>query len=177
MLIAFPPCQYLAGSGMHWTRRGLRDPEETERALALVAALLDAPIDRIALENPVGVISSRIRPPDQTIQPYLFGDDASKRTCIWLKGLPRLRPTAFAAPRLVEPADQLAMPWGPAGVERWANQTDAGQNRLSPSAGRAAERAATYPGIARAMAAQWGGDARQGATVLSSPIRVDAGPD
>lgn len=144
LMIAHPPCTYLSVSGMHWTRRGLRDPQLTEDALEFVQLLLDAPIPRIALENPVSVISSRIRKPDQIIQPHQFGHDASKKTCLWLKNLPLLQATAHVAPRIVD------------GRKRWGNQTDSGQNRLGPSEDRWAKRSATYPGIAQAMADQWG---------------------
>ena len=101
LMIAHPPCTFLSVSGMHWTTRGLRDPQLTEDALIFVRRLMDAPIPRIAIENPVSVISSRIRQPDQIINPYQFGDDASKKTCLWLKGLPKLRPTEFVEPRMV----------------------------------------------------------------------------
>lgn len=143
LLIAHPPCTYLSVSGMHRTVRGLRDPKLTEDALAFVQELLNAPVPLIALENPVGVISTRIRKPSQIIQPYEYGHDASKRTCLWLKGLPRLRPTRYVPPRMVN------------GKPRWANQTDSGQNRLAPSDDRWKLRAATYEGIAEAMADQW----------------------
>lgn len=143
LMVAHPPCTYLSVSGMHWTKRGLRDPKLTEDALALVQALLDAPIERIALENPISIISSRIRKPDQIIQPYEFGHDASKKTCLWLKGLPKLRPTQLIAPRIVN------------GKKRWANQTDSGQNRLGPSEDRWKIRSETFSGIANAMADQW----------------------
>ena len=143
LLIGHPPCTYLSVSGMHWTTRGLRDPQLTEDALAFARLLMDAPIARIAIENPVSIISSRIRKPDQIIQPYHFGHDASKKTCLWLKGLPPLRPTAFVEPRIVD------------GKPRWENQTDSGQNRLPPSADRWRMRSKTYQGIADAMAAQW----------------------
>jgi hypothetical protein len=143
LMVAHPPCTYLAASGMHWTTRGLRDPELTEEALAFVRTLMGAPIARIAIENPIGAISSRIRRPDQIVQPHEFGDDASKRTCLWLKGLPRLRPTRHVAPRIVN------------GRPRWSNQTDSGQNRLPPSADRWRLRSVTYNGIACAMATQW----------------------
>ena len=141
MLIAFPPCTYLCSSGMHWTTRGKRDPQLTEDALAFVQLLLNAPISRIALENPVGCISTRIRKPDQIIQPWQFGHAESKKTCLWLKNLPPLQPT-----------DVLPLPAN--GV--WSNQTPSGQNRLAPSPDRWKERSKTYPGIATAMAAQWG---------------------
>lgn len=144
ILIAHPPCTYLSVSGMHWTTRGLRDPQLTEDALAFVRLLMAAPITRICIENPVSVISTRIRRPDQIIQPYQFGHDASKKTCLWLKGLPPLAPTRMVAPRIVQ------------GRPRWANQTDSGQNRLAPSPDRWRLRSQTYPGIAAAMADQWG---------------------
>jgi hypothetical protein len=143
LMVAHPPCTYLSVSGMHWTTRGLRDPQLTEDALAFVRLLMDAPIPRIAIENPVSVISSRIRKPDQIIHPWMFGHDASKATCLWLKGLPPLEPTQAIAPRIVN------------GRKRWGNQTDSGQNRLSPSPDRWKIRSETYSGIAQAMAAQW----------------------
>lgn len=144
MMIAHPPCTYLSVSGMHWTARGLRDPQLTEDALTFVQLLLDAPIPFIALENPISVISSRIRKPDQIIQPWQFGHDASKRTCLWLKGLPTLLPTEIVDPRIVN------------GKKRWGNQTDSGQNRLPPSEDRWKIRSETFTGIAQAMANQWG---------------------
>lgn len=144
LMIAHPPCTYLSVSGMHWTVRGLRDPRLTEEALDFVRLLMDAPIQRIAIENPVSVISSRIRKPDQIITPYQYGHDASKKTCLWLKRLPPLRPTRIVEPRIVN------------GRKRWGNQTDSGQNKLAPSADRWKIRSETYEGIAAAMAAQWG---------------------
>lgn len=150
--IFHPPCTYLSVSGMHWTTRGLRDPQLTVDALAFVRRILAAPIDKIAVENPVSIISSRIRKPDQVIQPHQFGHDASKKTCLWLKGLPQIRPTSHIAPRLVESGGKM--------LPRWANQTDSGQNRESPGPDRWAVRSTTYKGIAEAMADQWG-DVRQ----------------
>lgn len=144
LMIAHPPCTYLSVSGMHWTARGLRDQQLTEDALSFVRRLMDAPIKRIAIENPVSVISSRIRKPDQTINPYQFGDDASKKTCLWLKELPLLRPTKFIEPRMIN------------GKMRWSNQCDSGQNKLAPSADRWKDRSRTYEGIAKAFAQQWG---------------------
>jgi len=82
LMIAHPPCTYLSSSGMHWTTRGKRDPQLTEDALEFVRLLMNAPIERIAIENPIGVISTRIRKPNQIIQPYQFGHDASKATCL-----------------------------------------------------------------------------------------------
>jgi hypothetical protein len=141
LMVAHPPCTYLSVSGMHWTTRGLRDPKLTEDALAFVQRLMDAPIERIAIENPISVISSRIRKPDQIIQPWWFGHDASKKTCLWLKNLPLLQPTDML------PGDAKT---------RRANQTASGQNKLPPSKDRWKIRSETYAGIANAMAAQWG---------------------
>lgn len=155
-LIAFPECTYLTVSGMHWTSRGLRDPRLTEGALSLVLAFLNAPIKYIALENPVGIISTRIRPPDQIIQPYWFGHPEAKRTCLWLKNLPKLKPTEGAKGRVVKETGQIAMPWGSTGKERYDNQTDDGQNRLGETKSRATRRSETYDGVAEAMAQQWG---------------------
>jgi hypothetical protein len=141
LMIAHPPCTYLSVSGMHWTTRGLRDPQLTEDALAFVQCLMDAPIERIAIENPISIISSRIRKPDQIIQPWWFGHDASKKTCLWLKNLPLLTPTDLL------PGDSKT---------RRANQTASGQNKLPPSKDRWKIRSSTYRGIADAMAKQWG---------------------
>lgn len=113
-------------------------------AVAFVKRLRAAPIPRIAIENPIGHLSQHIGRADQTVQPNQFGDDASKATSFWLKNLPRLMPTKQIAPRMV------------GGKPRWANQTDGGQNKLPPSADRAMQRSATYPGIADACADQWG---------------------
>jgi len=148
LMIAHPPCTYLSVSGLHWNKRDPERAQKTEEALDFVRLLLDAPIPKIALENPVSCISSRIRKPDQIIQPYEFGDDASKKTCLWLQNLPKLVPTERVQGRMVEHNGKL--------VERWANQTDSGQNKLGPSEDRAKIRSTTYAGIARAMAEQWG---------------------
>ena len=144
LLIAHPPCTYLSVSGMHWTTRGLRDPQLTEDALEFVRRIMACKIRRKAIENPISIISSRIRQPDQVIQPYQFGHDASKATCLWLENLPPLRPTKHIPPRIVD------------GKRRWANQTDSGQNVLPPSDDRWKIRSETFSGIAAAMADQWG---------------------
>jgi hypothetical protein len=140
LMIAHPPCTYLCRSGLHWNKRRAGRAQLTEEALDFVRLLLDAPIAKIALENPIGCISTRIRRPDQIIQPWQFGHPESKSTCLWLKGLPLLRPTNV----LEKPASG-----------RWANQTASGQNKLAPSEDRWAIRSETYLGIAEAMADQW----------------------
>lgn len=141
LMIAHPPCTYLCSSGLHWNKRRPERAAQTEEALQFVQLLLDANIPRIALENPVGCISTRIRKPDQTIHPWQHGDPESKATCLWLKGLP-----------LLEPSNVLPLPES----GRWANQTPSGQNKLGPSEDRWKIRSQTYQGIANAMAQQWG---------------------
>lgn len=150
LMIAHPPCTYLTVSGLHWNKRNPDRAVKTEEGLEFVRLLLDAPIPKIALENPVSCISSRIRKPDQIIQPHDFGADASKKTCLWLKNL---------SPLVIDPSQRVAgrtVIYNGKTVERWANQTDSGQNSLPPSADRWAVRSLTYPGIAEAFAAQWG---------------------
>ncbi len=128
LAIFHPPCTHLAVSGARWFRD---KREEQEQALEFVRTLMDAPIARIAIENPVSVISSRIRKPDQIIQPYMFGDPYMKTTCLWLKGLTKLTPTNVVAGR-----EQKC--WKePPSPERWKN------------------RSRTYQGISNAMAEQW----------------------
>lgn len=155
--IFHPDCTYLTcsaawayGDGPYHQRVkpgtlvGADRREARERAVEFVFTLRDSKIPRKVIENPRGYLSTVWRKPDQTIQPYQFGDDASKATCLWFVGdVPPLQPTQQCEPRWVN------------GRPRWANQTDSGQNRLSPSEDRAMQRAATYPGIAAAMADQW----------------------
>lgn len=152
LLIAHPDCTFVSGSGNHWCYLNGRNVRPgilvgDARIEAKVAAinfawqLLKAPVEKIALENPVGVLSSALRRPNQIIHPWQFGEDASKATCLWLKNLPLLQSTNEL------PGGRMA---------RRANQTSSGQNKLGPSPERAMERARTYDGIAQAMAAQWG---------------------
>jgi hypothetical protein len=129
LMIAHPPCTHLAVSGARWFKEKVKEQAE---ALDFVRALLNAPIPRIALENPISVISSRIRKPDQIIHPWMFGHGEVKATCLWLKNLPPLAPTMVVPGR--EP-------------KVW---------KMPPSPNRWKERSRTYPGIAAAMAAQWG---------------------
>lgn len=164
LVVLHPPCTYLnvasawacadpdfnrfPGVGYHQRVKPSTLTGAERRAARAEAvknfARLDALPYPTAIENPApSQISTRHRPPDQIIQPHQFGDDASKGTGLWLRGVPPLRPTHHVAPRIVD------------GRPRWANQTDSGQNRLAPSAERWAERSNTYPGIARAMGEQW----------------------
>lgn len=138
LVIAHPPCTYLAVSGARWFKGR---EELQEKALDFVRAFLSYRCARICVENPIGVISTRIRKPDQIIQPWQFGHPEAKATCLWLKNLPKLVPTNI-------------LPKPESG--RWNNQTPSGQNKLGPSADRWKLRSATYAGIAVAMAEQWG---------------------
>ncbi len=151
LMIVHPDCTYLCSSGLHWNVRpegmAIDRAGKTRDALAFVRKLLAAPVDHIALENPTGAIGSQVRPADHYVHPYQFGHDASKRTGLWLKRLPRLRATRYVPPRLVMDRGKMR--------ERWGNQTDGGQNKLGPSDDRWFLRAETYQGIADAMADQW----------------------
>lgn len=140
MVIAFPPCTDLSVSGARWFKEKQADGRQ-QRSVAFFEEFTRLEhVPRVAIENPVGIMSRLYRKPDQIIQPWQFGDDASKATCLWLKGLPALGHTQI-------------LPGGPRA--RRANQTASGQNKLGPSPERARLRSVTYPGIAAAMAAQW----------------------
>ena len=144
LIIAHPPCTYLCSSGLHWNKKRPNREQLTVEALEFVQAIWDAPAPKLAIENPVGCISTRLSlPKPQYIQPYEFGENASKKTGLWTRGLPALVPTEYVEPRLVN------------GRPRWANQTDSGQNREPPSKTRGQDRSRTYFGIAAAMALQW----------------------
>lgn len=150
MFIFFPPCTYVCSSGLHWNKRRPERQAKTDAAIQFVKDLWakaeSLGIGKVAMENPVGCLSTQWKKPSQYIQPYQFGDDASKNTCLWLKGLPLLVPTIYFPPRIVD------------GKPRWGNQTDSGQNKETPQNGneaRAEIRSKTYPGIAKAMAYQF----------------------
>lgn len=129
LAIMHPPCTHLSVSGARWFKMKQREQEE---AISEFRWCLDIPIPRIAIENPVGIISSIIRPPDQIIQPWMFGDGECKATCLWLRDLPKLVPTNIVKQR---------------------RQTVA---KMGPSSERSRYRSRTFPGIAQAMAEQWG---------------------
>ena len=129
MMIAHPPCTYLAVSGARWFKE--RQQEQVQ-ALDFVSLLLNAPIEKICIENPISVISSKIRKPDQIVQPWMFGHGETKATCLWLKNLPKLKPTNIVKGR--EPRVHYESP----GKDRWKN------------------RSRTLQGLAEAMAEQWG---------------------
>ena len=156
MGIFFPTCTYLTCSA-EWAYKEPPYHQKVkvgtlvgkERKQAWIAAsqffiaLYNCGIHKIAIENPIGVMSTIFRKPNQVIHPYDFGNDASKATCLWLMNLPNLTRTKYIEPRIVN------------GQKRWSNQTDSGQNKLGPTNNRAELRSKTFIGIAQAMAEQW----------------------
>lgn len=180
LMIAHPDCTYLTNSAA-WAYKdgpyhqsvkpetlvGAARRQARIESLDFVRLLMDAPIERIAIENPMGAISTAIRPATQYIQPHQFGHDASKITGLWLKNLPPLVPTKIIDPRWVccgsvldiEKVGKYGCPFCHGDKKpkpRWANQTDSGQNKLTPGPDRWKERARTYQGWADAFATQWG---------------------
>ena len=160
MLIAHPPCTYLTVAGNCWFNvekygdKAIKRMKDREDAIAFFMAFINAPCEHIAVENPVGIISTRYRKPDQIIQPYYFGDRARKGTCLWLKGLPCLEPT-----NMVDPGKILDGGYSVGASASWA--VDERGKALRWSDPRTAKaRSKTFHGIARAMAWQWGGDVR-----------------
>ena len=165
LMIAHPPCTYLTISaewaykdpdyirypiiGYHQklkskTLFGNKRRIARKDAILFVRQLINCSVKKKAIENPVGILSKHIGPASQYIQPYEFGEDASKKTGLWLFGLPNLRPTKYYPPRIV------------GGKKRWSNQTDSGQNKETPSENRGRIRSKFYTGWAKAMADQWG---------------------
>ena len=185
LIVAHPPCTYLTCAA-EWAYKdeqkkkikpgtliGVERRKARDDALDFVTAIWNAPVDKLAIENPVGVINKRLEfmPRPQWIQQYDFGEDASKKTGLWTRGLEPLRPTKFIDPRWVcgcgytfEPGQYDAVgKYGCPNCEgdyqpkpRWANQTDSGQNREPPGELRWKIRSYTPQGVADAMAAQWG---------------------
>ena len=157
MMIAHPPCTYLAVSGNRWlyNKDKTRNEERwknREEGLDFVRALMNAPIEKIAIENPVSCISSEIRKPDQIIQPWQFGDEAQKTTCLWLKNLPKLKPT-----KIVGKGEMFE--WTCKKTGRTKRQAQWYMDILSKAKTKAERqklRSKTFQGIADAMAEQWG---------------------
>lgn len=147
MIIAFPPCTYLTVTGNRWFNvekygeKALERIKLREEAKEFFMAFVNAPCEKIAIENPVGVMNTGYRKPNQIIQPYMFGDPYEKRTCLWLKGLPNLKPT-----NVVDPPARQQLKSGKSMPEWYSN---------APKKDRARIRSKTFPGIAKAMAEQW----------------------
>lgn len=154
LIIAHPPCTYLTVTGNRWFNeerygdKARKRKEDREEAIQFFLAFANADCDRIAIENPVGVMSTHFRKPDQTVHPYMFGDPERKATCFWLKGLPLLQPTNVVEPVVIQFKNGKGTdsPWH--------------LNTISlPPAERSKARSKTFPGMAKAMAEQWAGSA------------------
>lgn len=156
LIIAHPPCTYLTVTGNRWFDvskygdKALKRIKEREAAIDFFLEIANANCDKICIENPVGVISTRWRKPDQIIQPFMFGDPFEKKTCLWLKGLPKLEPT-----NIVNPPNRIKFKSGKTMPAWYADAF-----RL-PAAERARLRSKTFEGIAEAMAEQWAGQATE----------------
>ena len=178
MMICFPTCTYLTCSA-EWAYKdgpyhqkikqgtfvGHARREARLDAIKFALRLFKCSIKKAAMENPIGVLSTVFRKPDQVIHPFMFGDDASKGTCLWIKGLPLLQSTGYAEIKKYRCrcGNVFSHEYGKYGCcpdyaakPIWGNQTNSGQNNLTPSADRAKLRSKTFPGIAKAMAEQWG---------------------
>lgn len=142
LMIAHPPCTHLSVSGARWFKDKQKEQHE---ALDFVKMLMNAPVEKICIENPISIISSKIRKPDQIIQPWQFGHGETKATCLWLKNLPLLHPTNIVSGR--------------------ENRV----HKMGPSPDRWKERSRTFKGIADAFAAQWGGLVLPVGTIIIEP--------
>jgi hypothetical protein len=159
LMVAHPPCTYLTVSGNKWFRPEFADRFPTrvadrEQGAEFFMALYNAPVERVAIENPIGVMSSRFRKPDQVVQPWQYGHGETKATCLWLRGLPKLAPSH-------RKADLFAAPEPEAREQRL--------HKLPPSPNRWKERSRTFPGIAAAMADQWGNHILSAAQTQDGP--------
>lgn len=150
MVLAFPPCTHLAVSGAAHFEAKRKDGRQQQGIDFFMQFTNLNHVSKVCIENPIGIMSGLWRKPDQIIQPYDFGEDVSKKTCLWLKGLPLLQPTCRIPGRMVTtPSGKV--------VERWSNQcSNYGHDNTPPSADRGKLRSKTYLGIAKAMASQWG---------------------
>lgn len=151
LIIAHPPCTYLTVTGNRWFNvekygdKAIKRIEERDQAAKFFMEFVNAPCEKIAIENPVGYMSTAYRKPDQIIQPYQFGEPFEKKTCLWLKGLPNLKPT-----KIVEPPPRIKFKSGKSMPEWYANCWHLSKEQ------RSIERSKTFEGIAEAMAEQWG---------------------
>jgi len=151
MIIAFPPCTYLTVTGNRWFNverygeKAIQRQKDREEAIDFFMRFANAACERIAIENPIGHMSTAYRKPNQIIHPYMFGDPERKGTCLWLKGLPELKPTNIVEPRIIKYKN------GKGTDSPWHVET-----MSLPPAERAKQRSKTFPGIAKAMAEQWG---------------------
>ncbi len=158
LIIAHPPCTYLTVAGNRWFNiekygeKAIKRMEDREEGKRFFMMFVNADCKRVAVENPVGIMSSEYRKPDQIIQPYMFGDRARKATCLWLKGLPKLRET-----ELVDPGEMYGANFSVGASANWAVEDGKILSWNDPMTAKIRSR--TFPGIAKAMAEQWGGKA------------------
>ena len=144
MIIAFPPCTHLCNSGQRWFTEGKKDRKLQEDAIDFFMKFANADCEKIAIENPVGIMSSYFRKPDQIINPYEFGETECKNTCLWLKGLPKLKPT-----NIIPKEQRTHNIWQARFNGKQYSWNDKETGKL---------RSKTFPGVAKAMAEQWAGD-------------------
>ncbi len=158
MMIAFPPCTNICSSGARWFKEKRVDGRQ-QQGIDFFMKVVNADIPKIAIENPIGIMSTQYRKPDQIIQPWQFGHPHSKATCLWLKNLSKLIPTNILEPTWTKNLSSRGKKTDVCHNRpqiRWENQTASGQNKLPPSKDRWKLRSITYQGIAEAMAGQWG---------------------
>lgn len=156
MILAFPPCTFLTVTGNRWFDvekygdKAIQRHNDRKAAIEFFMAFAEADCPRIAIENPIGVMSTEYRKPDQIIHPYMFGDPERKSTCLWLKGLPLLKATDIVEPRIIKYKN------GKGTDSPWYMET-----MKLPPAERSRARSKTFPGIAKAMAEQWAGESER----------------
>lgn len=156
IILAFPPCTYLTVTGNRWFdvekygEKAVQRRKDREAAIRFFMAFANADCEKIAIENPIGVMSTEFRKPEQIIHPYMFGDPERKSTCLWLKGLPMLKPTNVVEPRIIKYKN------GKGTDSPWHMET-----MKLPAEERAKMRSKTFPGVAKAMAEQWAGPAKE----------------
>lgn len=151
MIIAFPPCTHLAVSGARHFEQKIKDGRQ-QQGIDFFMKFVNADCPRIAIENPIGIMSSKYRKPDQIIQPWMFGDKFTKSTCLWLKGLPKLEPT-----NIVEKGEFFEWTTKNGKKKRQAKWFYEALQKAKSNEERSLIRSKTFPGIAKAMAEQWGG--------------------
>lgn len=155
MIIAFPPCTHLCSAGQHWFSRGLKDPALRDEAIKFFMLFVEADCEKVAIENPIGIMSTHYRKPDQKIQPWQYGHPMTKTTCLWLKGLPLLQPTNIIPKPETGWENQSFTKAGKYGG--FVNRDESGKIVAWNDPRTAKIRSKTFPGIAKAMAEQWAG--------------------
>lgn len=159
MIIAFPPCTHLCSAGQHWFTRGFKDTKLRDDAISFFMAIANTACEKIAIENPIGIMSTRWRKPDQRIQPWQFGHPYTKTTCLWLKNLPHIMPTKILKKPETGWENQAFTKSGKYGG--FINRDSEGKILAWNDPRTAKLRSRTFPGVAKAMAEQWVGAIQQ----------------